>query len=293
LVKKGKAQPVISLDPIHHKVVIGSQSVELQPLTFGLFAKLLEHKNQVVSITVLTDEVWGNVTVSPDTLKQRIFLLRKALEEAGVEACSVQSVRGQGYRLVVPEEKRASGTTIHRRRLLRAYGLIAIAVFVAVYVWQGRQSFDLPPNNRVVFWKASPADSIGDDAGNWEQMWITRLSSSDKMSFVASRRDPEQTISEQARQTRTALISRWTLFENDGQRWVRMQILEPKTAGILRSDLAVLDDSDAMAELLNLQTDAIERILESGVLPLSREALNSTDHPAWARLRDLANDPGQ
>ena len=71
-----------------------------------------------------------------------------------------------------------------------------------------------------------------------------------------------------------------------------MQILEPKTAGILRSDLAVLDDSDAMAELQNLQTDAIERILESGVLPLSREALNSTDHPAWARLRNLANDPG-
>lgn len=112
---------MISLDPIHHKVIIGSQSVELQPLTFGLFAKLFEHRNQVVSIAVLTDEVWGNVTVSPDTLKQRIFLLRKALEEAGVEACSVQSVRGQGYRLVVPEEKRATGTTIHRRRLLRAY----------------------------------------------------------------------------------------------------------------------------------------------------------------------------
>ena len=284
---------MISLDPIHHKVIIGSQSVELQPLTFGLFAKLFEHRNQVVSITVLTDEVWGNVTVSPDTLKQRIFLLRKALEEAGVEACTVQSVRGQGYRLVVPEEKWAFGTTIDRRRLWRAYGLIAIAVFVAVYVWQGRQPIDLPPNNRVVFWKASPTDSIGDDAGNWEQMWITRLSSSDKMRFVASRRDLEQTISEQARQTRTALVSRWTLFENDGQRWVRMQILEPKTAGILRSDLAALDDSDAMAEKLALQTDAIERILESGVLPLSREALNSTDHPAWARLRDLANEPGQ
>ncbi len=71
-----------------------------------------------------------------------------------------------------------------------------------------------------------------------------------------------------------------------------MQILEPKTAGILRSDLAILDDSDENSELLNVQTGVIERILESGVLPLSREALNNTDHPAWARLRKLANDPG-
>ncbi len=283
---------MISLDPIHHKIIIGAQAVELQPLSFGLFAKLLEHKNEIVPITVLTDEVWGNVTVSPDTLKQRIFLLRKALEDAAVEACTVQSVRGQGYRLVVPEEERASGAAVHRRRLFWALGLVVIAVFVAIYAWQVRQPIDLPSNNRVVFWKAAASDSIVDGAGNWEQIWITRLSSSDKMRFVAARRDPEQSISAQARQTRAALISRWTLFESDGRKWVRMQILEPKTAGILRSDLAILDDSDEMSELLNVQTGVIERILESGVLPLSREALNNTDHPAWARLRKLANDPG-
>ncbi len=84
MVNKGKSQPVISLDSIHHKIVVGSKVVELQPLTFALFAKLLEHKNRIVSDAVLTDEVWGNVTVSPATLKQRIFLLRKALEEAHV-----------------------------------------------------------------------------------------------------------------------------------------------------------------------------------------------------------------
>lgn len=66
---------MISLDPIHHTITVGSREVELQPLTFALFAKLLEHKNEILSIDALTDEVWGTVTVSPDTLKQRIFLL--------------------------------------------------------------------------------------------------------------------------------------------------------------------------------------------------------------------------
>ncbi len=282
---------MISLDPIHHKVIVGSKVVELQPLTFALFAKLLEHKNQIVSLVVLTDEVWGDVAVSPDTLKQRIFLLRKALEEADVQACSVQSVRGQGYRLVVPEEGRAKGAATHYKRWIWAFGFVAILAVAAIYFRQVGQPIDLPSNNRVVFWTAAPGISVDDGAGEWEQMWITRLSSSDKMSFVVSGRDPTQSLSEQARKTRAALISRWVQFDNGGQRWVRMQILEPKTAGTLRSDLVALDDSDEMSALLQRQANTIERILESGVLPLSREVLNDTDHPAWAELRELANDP--
>lgn len=282
---------MISLDSIHHKITVGSAVVELQPLTFALFAKLFEHKNQIVSLAVLTDEVWGDVAVSPDTLKQRIFLLRRALEEADVDGCSVQSVRGQGYRLVVPEEGRAKAAAARYQRWIWASGLVAILAVAAIYSWQANQSIDLPSNNRIVFWRASPGPSVNDGAGEWEQMWITRLSSSDKMSFVASKRDPTQSLSEQARQTRAALISRWVRFESGGQRWVRMQILEPKTAGTLRSDLVALGDTDEMSTLLQAQTKAIERILESGVLPLSREILNDTDHPAWARLRKLANDP--
>ena len=288
MVNKGKTTLVISLDPIHHKVTIGSQEVELQPLTFALFAKLLERKNQILSIAVLTDEVWGNVTVSPDTLKQRIFLLRKALEEAGVKECAVQSVRGQGYRLVVPE-KRRSPTAMYNRRKIGWAIVNLVVVLVAIYVWQGRQPFDLPSNKRVVFWTLSPADMTDGREAELQQVWISMLSSSHSMIFVVSERDPEQTLSAQARKTRAALISRWTVFESTGQRWLRMQILEPKTASILRSDLVLLDDRDDLSDLLQLPFVVIGQILDSGVLPLSSDAINNTDHPAWAKLRELAN----
>jgi hypothetical protein len=109
--------------------------------------------------------------------------------------------------------------------------------------------------------------------------------------FVAAERNPAESLMGQARQTKAALISVWTKFESDGERLVRMQILEPKTASTLRSDLAAMDDSDEMSRLLMAQMAAIERILESGTLPLLTEPLNDTDHPAWARLRDLASDP--
>ena len=121
---------------------------------------------------------------------------------------------------------------------------------------------------------------------------MTQLSSSDEIIFVAADRDPEQSITVQARHAKAALISVWTHFESDGQRLVRMQILEPKTASTLRSDLAAMDDTEEMTRLLTAQMEAIERVLESGTLPLLTEALNNTDHPAWARLRNLASDQG-
>lgn len=291
MVNKGKGQPEISLDPIHHKVGVGGVVVELQPLTFALFAKLLEHENQVVSVAQLTDEVWGKVTVSPDTLKQRIFLLRKALEEAQVEGCLVQSIRGQGYRLVVRDEGPANQAAAPGRRLLLILGFMAILIIAAISYRQLSQPYDPPSNIRVVFWKSSPPGSTQDDGGKWEQMWITQLSSSDKVIFVAAARDPALSITEQARRSKAALLSVWTQFESDGQPQVRMQILEPKTASTLRSDLVAMTDSDEMSRLLGAQAAAIERILESGTLPLLSEPLNDTDHPAWEKLRELAGDP--
>jgi len=279
---------VISLDPIHHKVTVGPREVELQPLTFALFAKLLENKNQILSIASLTDEVWGNVTVSPDTLKQRIFLLRKALEEAGVTQCAVQSVRGQGYRLVVPEKRRNSTATNHRRKISWAIVNLMV-VLIAIFVWQSRQPYDLPSNKRVVFWTLSPADMADSREAELQQVWITMLSSSHNMIFVVSERDPGQTLSEQARKTRAALISRWSVFDSDGKRWLRMQILEPKTASILRSDLVLLDGRDDLSDMLKLPFVVIGQIMDSGVLPLSSDAINNTDHPAWTKLRELAN----
>ncbi len=288
MLNKGKATFVISLDPIHHTITVGSRQVELQPLTFALFAKLFEHKNQILSIDTLTDEVWGNVTVSPDTLKQRIFLLRKALEEAGVKECAVQSVRGRGYRLLVPEKRRSSTATNHRRKITWAI-VNLVVVLVAIYVWQSRQPFDMPSNNRVVFWTLSPSDMTDGREAELQQLWITKLSSGHSMIFVVSERDPEQTLSEQARKTRAALISRWSVFESDGKRWLRMQLLEPKTASILRSDVVLLDNRDELADVLIEPFIVIGQIMDSGVLPLSSDALNNTDHSAWAKLRELAN----
>ena len=41
---------MITLDPISYKVQINSVTLELQPLTFELFARLFDHAGQILSI---------------------------------------------------------------------------------------------------------------------------------------------------------------------------------------------------------------------------------------------------
>lgn len=312
MVNKGKTSAVISLDPIHHRVRTGSVEVELQPLSFALFAKLLEHKNEIVPVAKLTDEVWGDVTVAPDTLKQRVFLLRKALEEAGIESCEVQSVRGKGYRLIVPEQivpgqivpdqivsddkaagGSASGAAIIKKSWRRVAGISIMLALFAVYVWQASPPWAPPPNNRVVFWTVAADTPMAASTVNWEQLWITQLSSSDVIQFVESQRDPDQTLSSQGRQVRAAIISRWVRFESDGHAQLRMQIIETKTATSLRSDVVSADDNAQLSATITAQLAGIERIVQSRLLPLSREALNDSGHPAWDMLRDLGGDAAE
>lgn len=300
MVNKGKVSVVITLDPIHHLVRIGSAEAELQPLSFALFAKLLEHKNEIVPVATLTDEVWRDVTVAPDTLKQRVFLLRKALEEAGIQRCEVQSVRGQGYRLIVPDDAPvdkpgdASVRGTKGRSNWRRASVIAIMLALfALYVWLSSPPPDLPTNNRVAFWSVTTDGAISTAAVDWQQAWITELSSADGISFIESQRDPEQTLSAQARQVRVALISRWVFIASDVGPQFRMQIIESKTAAVLRSDRVMIGDEAGWSVVLAAQASVIKRIMESDALPLSREALIDTDHPVWDKLRNLAEDPSR
>jgi hypothetical protein len=284
---------VISLDPIHHTVSVGEQQLELQPLTYALFSRLHEDANEIVSIATLTDEVWANVTVSPDTLKQRIFLLRKSLDDAGIKECTVQSVRGQGYRLVLAAKR---PTSIVKRFRISWFGALGILIGVLLFASVLRDSdrtADLPDNNRVVFWMQSEADWLTDGLDGRDQEWVNKLSSNSAMTFIAADRNTEQTISEQARVTRAALVSQWSVFEADFEPWVRFQILEPKTAAVLRVDLADMEDDAQIAVILDEQFRAVERILAADILPLTRESLIDTGHPAWSELRELAQGPGE
>lgn len=274
----------LSLEPLRHRVRMGETSVELPPLSFALLAELHAHRDETVPVERLYEALWGKVTVMPDTLKQRVFLLRKALDDAGLDGIEIQSVRGQGYRLLIEDD--GSRPTRGRPRWPWAAAGVAIALVLSLSVWTMRPAFEPPANNRVVYWSASARAE--DRVSRWEERFVTELSGSRVLTYVVSSRDPGATVPEQSRASRAALVALWTVVESGDQQRIRMQILEPKTAAVLRTDIADPADNAEMAVRIDEQVNALERLVESKRLPLTRDALVDTDHPAWAALRSLA-----
>jgi len=67
--------------------------------TFDLLEYLIQRYPEAAGHDELMASVWVGRVVTPDTLTQRVKLLRQALGETGKEGRYVASVHGRGYRL--------------------------------------------------------------------------------------------------------------------------------------------------------------------------------------------------
>jgi adenylate cyclase len=74
--------------------------IPLPPLSYELLLALLRAHPRMVSVDELLTSVWAPVIVNPETVGQRIKLLRSALGDDPGNARYIGGVRGRGYRLV-------------------------------------------------------------------------------------------------------------------------------------------------------------------------------------------------
>ena len=92
----------LKLDPVAHRVTVSGQAVTLGPTEFRLLRFLIARPDRVHSRAQLLDMVWGDhVYIEERTVDVHIRRLRVALEPFGADKM-VETVRGSGYRLVVP-----------------------------------------------------------------------------------------------------------------------------------------------------------------------------------------------
>lgn len=88
----------LSLDPSSHRVMTGTEPLDMGPTEFKLLHFFMTHTERVYSREQLLNNVWGtNVYVEDRTVDVHIRRLRKALESSGHDKM-VQTVRGTGYR---------------------------------------------------------------------------------------------------------------------------------------------------------------------------------------------------
>ena len=84
------------------RVTRGAEAIRLPKLSFDLLLALVRAAPNLVSLDGLMQEVWPNLVVSPETVSQRVKLLRDALGDDPHAPHYIAGVRGRGYRIIAP-----------------------------------------------------------------------------------------------------------------------------------------------------------------------------------------------
>ena len=92
----------LRLDEVSRRVTLDGRTVELSPREFALLECLLRHADQVLCWDQLFDHAWPfGVAVTLNSVDAYVAFLRRKLGPMG--APLIQTVRGVGYRLALPQ----------------------------------------------------------------------------------------------------------------------------------------------------------------------------------------------
>ncbi|MDK1472249.1 response regulator transcription factor [Streptomyces sp. 549] len=93
----------IELDPAGLHVYVRGQAVRLPLREFELLRYLMRHGNQVVPRKQILQDLWGTEVTDTNTLTVHVKRLRAKLAAVEGSCCTIDTVRGLGYRLECPE----------------------------------------------------------------------------------------------------------------------------------------------------------------------------------------------
>lgn len=130
----------LTLDAGLRRLERAGEPVEIGKLTYSLLMTLVEAAPNVVSHEELVQRVWGGRLTSPETVTQRVKLLRDALGDSAEQPRYVGLVRGQGYRLLpavalqAADAPTASATLVKRQhRLAKALAATLLLGLAGVF----------------------------------------------------------------------------------------------------------------------------------------------------------------
>jgi Tol biopolymer transport system component/DNA-binding winged helix-turn-helix (wHTH) protein len=91
----------LTLDVGQRRLWRGEEAIPITRLSFGLLRVLVEQAPNLVAHGELAEKAWGpHRYVTPESVSQRIKMLRKVLGDEAARPRYIESVRGQGYRLI-------------------------------------------------------------------------------------------------------------------------------------------------------------------------------------------------
>jgi DNA-binding winged helix-turn-helix (wHTH) protein/Flp pilus assembly protein TadD len=139
----------LTINPVTHQVTQKGHPIKLPELSYRTLVELLMQAPNTVSVDYLIDNVWQDIEVSPETVTQRIALLRKSLS-ANSQANNeyISSIRNQGYRWV-PEVKSIDPNSIKKQQSFKLILIISIVSLLSVIYWVNENNNEKDSNSVI------------------------------------------------------------------------------------------------------------------------------------------------
>jgi TolB-like protein/DNA-binding winged helix-turn-helix (wHTH) protein len=164
------------------QVTRGDVDIALPKLSFDVLVALMRAAPNLLSLDALMERVWPGLVVSPETVTQRVKILRNALGDDPRQPRYIAGVRGRGYRIVAPVEvlgasaspqfPRAASKPIDpplqhrfpwRWEGIGAAAALLLAGVIAIAWWQhgsGARPTEIAIQGRAVIVSAAPPRSV-------------------------------------------------------------------------------------------------------------------------------------
>jgi TolB-like protein/DNA-binding winged helix-turn-helix (wHTH) protein/Tfp pilus assembly protein PilF len=119
------------------RVTRAGNDIPLPHLSFELLVTLARAAPDLVTFDQLTERVWPGLVITPETISQRVKLVRDALGDDPHAPRYIAGVRGRGYRMVATvrplvDRRRSSPAGAPRPRVLGwLAGILAVALLLA------------------------------------------------------------------------------------------------------------------------------------------------------------------
>ena len=249
----------ITLDVDRRRVTRGDARIQVGKLTYELLVILAEAAPRVVTQEELVERLWGGRFVSPETVKQRVMLLRQALSDDAGRPRYLEVLRGQGYRLIPDVEPLTADTPSpiwQRPALLASVGVLAgIAVVSGIY-WSNLDIADVRvlPNSIAVL----PFDNLSPDpnhayfaAGIHDEILnhLVKLSALNVIARTSMRKyaNTEKSIPEIARELNVETVMEGSVRYDAGRIRITTQLNDGFTGAHIWSETYIRDFDDIFA----------------------------------------------
>ena len=102
--------PRLSAEPLRNRILRDGQVIPVEPRVMELLVYLSARAGQLVTKRELMDQVWG-ANVVDQAIQRAVSLLRSALGDSAQDPRIIETVPGQGYRmLLIPSAVQPSGS---------------------------------------------------------------------------------------------------------------------------------------------------------------------------------------